>query len=433
MENSVFNVRMPSGEIAGSELSENITTLALQPVNVETLYNAAYDMYEEQLYGVAANLLLRANELTPDQPYILSELSSNFEELMDNHVALELLRDSNVAEHDALCCYLVGFNALMCGELDEALNALSRLNFFEINDDVSAYIETLESSLERADAIRSVCKLDKQNLTGWHMVINAGVLLHESPHGYDEGMSGRYCYLQDSYGLIQEGIIRLRLILEAGGVPIHRVVSAADRSSQIIALAAATMLDVPFEIWQPSDTQPGLVVIYDLKAVDDEIWKHLSRHHPGQILWVHANCWTSSPNQFTPDVMTMQYQTNFSPWDGGTMTLDPGTNESAVSEADTASEQEIAKRIVDSGIRDDSVSRNESLEAMIKTIKAVQGNAAAGIFRSQHRRSRQRKGSPVKSNFFHKTGNTANNLLFGKFCRSPAFHNLMIEIGQDML
>ena len=386
-------------ELAGAEFAEKITNLAMQPDNVNVLYDVAYTMFDQQLYAIAANLLLRANDLAPGQPGILSELSTNFEELMLNHTALDLLQNSSATEHDALCCYLLGFHALMSGDVRQAQTVIPKLKQFEIDDNVAAYIQTLEAMVERAEALAGVCKLDNQDLTGWHMVINGGVLLHESPYGYNEGMSGRYCYIQDSYSLIKEGILRLRLVFDAAGIKIDRVVSAADRSSKIIAVAAASILDVPFEVWQPGDNRHGLLVAYDLTLVDDEMWEHASTHQPGQVLWAHANCWTQ-PIPFTPDIMTMQHQTNINPWEGGAPAFDPDTKENSVSEADNASEQDIAQRIVEASISDASVSSDETLLAMLKAIKKVQGDAAAGIFKNQGRRSRQRKGSPVKSSYF---------------------------------
>ena len=53
---------------------------------------------------------------------------------------------------------------------------------------------------------------------------------------------------------------------------------------------------IPAEPWSESRAaEPGLIVVYNLAALDGDLLKSLREHRPGQILWAHASCWTSEP------------------------------------------------------------------------------------------------------------------------------------------
>src|SRR6185436_14133196 len=154
-------------------------------------------------------------------------------------------------------------------------------------------------------------------LTAWQAVINSTILLHESPHGYQEPMRGRYAFLSDRPELVREGIERLRNVLAVSGERLERVVATPSRQSRIVALAAAELLGLPFLDWSPGAERQGLVVAWSLDSVSDgDFLKALHPHGPGQRLFVHASCWTD-PFPYAPDVTTLLYQTITDPWTGG--------------------------------------------------------------------------------------------------------------------
>src|SRR4029078_12210492 len=109
----------------------------------------------------------------------------------------------------------------------------------------------IEGYLARADAARGHAPLDATDLRGWHFVLTGGLLLHISPHGFDEGMRGRYAFVPDSPATCFEGIRRVALVLDALDHRPERVLAPADRASAILAPATAIALNLPNQAWRP--------------------------------------------------------------------------------------------------------------------------------------------------------------------------------------
>jgi hypothetical protein len=387
-------------EITGDKLAGALAWARDHADDPEALYEAAFALYEQKLHDLAAGLLARADRLSPGSPTIVTELSANLEALLLHGRAAEVLRASGLVGQDAMCGYLYGYNALLSGDVEAARPIASSLR--ALDDPSLAYMgAALGGMIARADAIRGASTLDGHDLAGWHLVINSAVLLHLSPHGHEDAMRGRYAYVSDGYPLIREGLARLGLVLAAAGIAVPRVFALPDRSSQIVATAAARLLGVPLETFpEGGDARPGLVVAYDLdRAGPGDALQQLREHRPGQVLFAHASCWTD-PFPYAPDVTTYLYQQSVAPWDAGRMNVDPATREVRQSDADGSPVEALAARILEAEGEHESVSTVEQLTALVAAARRVTGDAAAGLFREGGQRLRQRAGSPVLSNRF---------------------------------
>lgn len=385
--------------IAGDELGLKVAAAAAAPDDVDALYDAAYALYEESLHDVAASLLDRANRVAPGRVDLVSELVANLEARLRYADAARVVAGSGLDGNDPLATYLAGFCAMMLGDVEVARQRVAALDCAE--GDVAFMRDELRGMVLRADALTAAgVTLDRRALTAWQAVIDGTVLLHESPYGYDDGMSGRYAYVSDSPGLMREGVERLRAWLAATGRRPPRVVAAPDRSSRILALAVARALGVPLEAWSPGDVAPGLVVAWDLDAVGDvDFLKALHRHAPGQLLFAHASAWVE-PFTYAPDVTTILYQTIANPYAGGALRGDAATGELTRSEADARDEEALAGEIL--GDERDEASATP-LDVAIAVTRALEGLPAAhamGAGRVAGHRRRQRAGSPVPSSFF---------------------------------
>ena len=384
--------------LGGAELSD-LLRAAAELDDVSALYDAAYALYEEGQHRVAATLLDRALFLAPGTSKLLSELSSNLEALMDYREAARRLRESEAAESSPICRYLLAFNELMCGELEGPRAALPAL--LESGDpQIQGMAGDLAAMLARADAVAAHTPLDARDLAGWHLVLNGSLLLHLSPHGFDAPMRGRYAYLGDSYGLLREGIERLGAVLRAGDLAPTRVISAPDRSSQILAHATATHLGLPLEPWPSEGAPAGLVVAYDLDQVGDaDVFRRLKLHAPGQILFAHVSSWTK-PFPYAPDVTTLLAQQCASPWGAERLVVDPESGEVVCSTPDEAPVEELAAQILDAELSDPSQGSLEDLCALVAAVRTAAPEHTAGLFRASGPRRRQRAGSAVPSNRF---------------------------------
>lgn len=394
-----------SDAIAGKEFADGVRG-ALEE-SPQALYELGYQLVEQGLHGIAATVLLRALRLAPGEEPLLTELCVALESQGLNAEATRFLREvPERLEHSFLCRYLLAFNVLMTGDLDEPrrlLPGLARLRAqAEGEREAPAYAhmeDRLEQMLARADAVRNVTPLDTQDLRGWHFVVTGGVLLHVSPFGFDEGMRGRYAFTQDSEERCLEGIQRVAEVLRATGLKPPRVFVLPERSSAILAHAAAQVLGVPAEPW-PSEgsEEPGLIVAYALSGLDEPVLETLSTHHAGQILWCHAVCWTQPP-PCAPDLATYLYQTNMSPW-GKRFRVDAETRKMETVPPLTGAVEELARTVVSAKSEEEPLADLPTLSALVKATKQARGSAVGGLFRREGPRRRMFTDSPVKSNRF---------------------------------
>lgn len=380
--------------LAGPELAEPIGRVAAKPDDVQALYDAAYALYEQGLQRISVALLYRANLLAPGRFEIVTELVSCLEHVLSYGEAALVADASGLADRDPLCAYLSGFNWFMVGDRERARLRLQQLT--GISDrPIPEVREALAGMIARADAIERVSALDDRALVGWHLAINGTILLHESPHGWDEPMRGRYAYVSDSPGLMREGLERLRSVL-GDRVP-SRVVAAPDRASTILGLAAASLFQRPMLPFDTSALSDALVVVWTFESVTDPTFlRALQRHAPGQVLFVHGSSWVD-PLGYAPDVTTFLYQSVTHPYLGGALRVDPQTHRVAPAEPDTRSDEELAQEILSAERDDCDKPAIESILALRDAVRDIPDAWAAGLHRSSGVRTRERAGSAVPS------------------------------------
>ena len=388
-------------EISGRELRDLVRLIVENPNDVKNLYDLAYKLYEQGAHGIAATLLNRANYVEPENFDIVTELAVNLEVLMFNDEACKVLSEATtLLNNNDFCRYLVAFNSLMTGNLDEPYQMLPSIEYSDDNE-VKAMGLRLKGMLNRAAILKKNRPLDNMDLRGWHMVLNGSFLLHISPFGLEEGMNGRYAYISDSFTLCQQGINRVKEVLKKASIVVPEIFALPDRSSQILATATSLIFECPLEDWKEENmTKPGLIVAYDLDSIDSaDILKQIAEHRSGQILWAHASCWTN-PFPFSPDITTYLYQHSASPWSGGRMVFDKKSKNVKYDTPDDSSEKEIAEKIIHAEKEDDYLDDLDDLLSIIKTLKELKGEDKPGIFKTTGKRIHQRIGSPVPSNRF---------------------------------
>jgi hypothetical protein len=386
-------------EIAGPEFAAVVRRVVEEPNNPQALYDLGYELIEQGLSGIAATALARANELSPGQPALLTELVAALERNRRSADACRYLRAApELVESDFMCRYLLAFNAVLSGDLEEPRRLLPRL-LDGAEDDHRFMAGRIQGMLLRADALHGVSALDHKDLRGWHFAITGGLLLHLSPYGIDEGMHGRYCYTQDSASRCLEGVRRVAVGLEAWGFVPPRVFALPDRNSAALALACGWMLSVPVEPWPDGGSEAqGLVVVYDLANVEESVVAALAEHRPGQALWSHAAGWTREP-PFAADLTTYLYQFNVGPWDGG-LRVNPETNSPEQAPPEVGTPEELGARIAEAEMEPGALDDLPALAALARAARTVPGEHGPGALRRDGRRRRQWEGSPVLSSYF---------------------------------
>lgn len=383
----------------GQALAEKVARCAAAPDDADALFGAAYDLYEEGQFEAAGALLYRADAVVPGQVSIVSELAGCLEKQLRYGEAALVLDVAGVVEHSPICAYLSGFCWLMSGEIERARARLSLIEG-EQPDQILFVRDALAGMVARADALRAAgIPLGEHTLTAWQAAIDGTLLLHESPHGHDEPMRGRYAFVQDSAALEREGLARLRTVLEALGRLPPRIVAAPERGARILAHAASRVFGVPREEFRPGDTAPGLFVAWTLETVEDATFlQALHDHHPGQRLFVHASGWVE-PFPYAPDVTTILHQHVTSPWTGGALTVDPETRATSRAAPDARDDARIGEEIAADTSPHESVTTEDHVVAVARALAGMD-EGAPGFARAQGKRLHQRAGGPVRSNRF---------------------------------
>ena len=385
-------------KISGQELGDLVRDTIENVNDIQVLFDLSYELFEEHQHGLAATLLSRANRLEPQDALIVPELVSNLEELMMNGEARKILLEAkDLLDESELCRYLLAYNSLMTGDLEEPFEILQTLQDVK-DENMVPIVESFGGILNRARYLKEARTLDNKDLRGWHAVLNGSLLLHCSPFG-DDSMNGRYAYMSDSYSLCREGIERVGKVIQEAGINIPCIYSLENRSSKILALATSELLGIPLKQWN-GDSEPGLIVVYDIEEIEsDDTIIQIADHRLGQILWVHASCWTY-PFPFSPDITTFLYQMKTRPWEGS-MIYDKEAKNVRQADPDESPVEEIANNIKNA-VKDESYLEDlKDILTIVNELKELKDEPSMlGIFKSQERRNRQRIGSPVPSTRF---------------------------------
>ena len=184
-------------KIAGPAWATYPSKAAENPSNVSALYDLGYQLIEQQLPDIAATVLARANDLAPGIPKLISEFCTALEDLQAFQDADRILHQNpQLLDSEPFLQYLAGFYRLMLRDIQGARFWANKAKVSD-NPQINSAFNQLKEMLARAQCLRGVSPLDERDLRGWQFVTSGSLLLHLSPYGLDEGMHGRYAFLQD--------------------------------------------------------------------------------------------------------------------------------------------------------------------------------------------------------------------------------------------
>jgi len=322
-------------------LAELASAAVRDPDSPDRLYDLGYALIDAGAPAIAAAVLWRCLALVGDSEEVVCELISALESALAYHDAVAVLEDhAALRSRSFMCQYLYAFNAAMAGRLDITRGALAQLT--PDSTETTELRETIRGICERADRVAGACALDARDLRGWHYVLTGGLVLHQSPYGFDEPMHGRYAWLADSLARVASGLARLAELVAPLGLPC--VYAPPGRDHEIVARAAAHRLGLPIALWPAVGVPaPGLIVMYDLAALPSGDLARLIQRRPDQIVFAHASPWTTD-SPLAPDVTTLLYQTLVAPWAAHAI-VDPDTRKVSESVADDRPADVIASEL----------------------------------------------------------------------------------------
>lgn len=272
----------------------------------DALYELGYQLVDVGLPRIAVPVLRRLDRDQPGDARVVQELCAAYEQSGQHAAARDLLLANPALLGTFWPRYLLCFHALSAGDLATARRAVVELTPQEPDQQVPA--DRIRAMLARADPVPDTCPLDDTDLRGWHWVMNGSVLLHLSPYGFDDGMHGRYAFLNDQPAEIHAQLQRLVSALRAADRVPSTVLACAEPGSWIVAQAVGRLLEVPVRDYEPD--VPGLVAVYDLGALTPET---LGRPGPDGLLFARAARWTQPP-PLVPDFVGLLHQYLVAPW-----------------------------------------------------------------------------------------------------------------------
>ncbi|WP_432922575.1 hypothetical protein ACQPZZ_24780 [Microbispora sp. CA-135349] len=376
-------------ELTGfADLAEAAAAVSADPGGSRALYAYGYACVERGASFLAVPALRAALRREPGSPVILRELVTAFEDEYRHGEAVSVL-----SEHEAVLTpwpdrYLLAYNALMSGDVDRAAVEADGLPFPEDEFWLPAR-GRLSGMLARAREARALGRLGPRDLRGWHFALTGGVLATLSPFGVDQGMNGRYAYLNDDFGACLYGLRRLRTVLEAAGRTPKTVSLLPGRGDLALGLAASQVLGLPAEPFAPGRTDT-VVIAYDLANVGDLV-VDLYERAAGQILYEHATCWTEPP-QVSADVSTLLCQMLVAPWDEKMYITPDG--DMARSPADDREAEELAAEILRATPTPDELP-SDTDEELARFVAGI-----APMWPADGTRDRVRSAGPVPSSRF---------------------------------
>jgi hypothetical protein len=337
-------------------LAELAAGAVRDPDSPDRLYDLGYALIDADAPAIAAAVLWHCLALVGDSEEVVCELISALESALAYADALAVLEaHAALRARSFLCRYLYAFNAAMAGRLEVTRGALGQLE--PSSDETAAMRDTIRGICERADRVAGACPLDAHDLRGWHYVLTGGLVLHQSPYGFDAPMHGRYAWLADSLPRIATGLARLATLVAPLALPC--IYAPPGRDHEIVAHAAGQRLGLPVAPWPAVGVPaPGLIVMYDLADLASADIARLIQRRPCQIMFAHASPWTTD-SPLAPDVTTLLYQTIVPPW-GAHAIVDPETRKISESAPDDRSAEAIACELAaNAGLDDTELSADE--------------------------------------------------------------------------
>ncbi len=338
-------------ELGGEDEAQLFDAALADFESVQPFYDLGYHFVDVGFHHLAVPFLERAHQLGPDRLDVAIELALTYTHQFQPERAKEVLEKFNL-NLDFWAAYEYFWARLLCNEteeigdfLRESREGLSRTRISaEMQEEIEFALDKMEEILNRLAAFPNPPLLVRD----WHFIqYGAAVLDYCDDSVTEDGLTiagGRWVAVWLSMEQIALGLRRLRRFLAEFGHYPRLVLGLPDRDSEIVARAAAAILEVPFDFYTPEQgnlTETLIVAADNRQFIDGG----LAPVQPGQILYALNLCWLEDGGA-TPDVAGLMSQVCYFPWLGGAIQVNPETQELLRTVPDTREPEAIATDLV---------------------------------------------------------------------------------------
>jgi tetratricopeptide (TPR) repeat protein len=318
--------------------------------DAEPFYALGYHFVEVRRYELAIPFLERAHALAPRREDVALELALAYNSRFRPQDARDLLQPPHLRQSfwngyeyhwaSLLCNRPQGVERFVddscAGIADAELDVHTHHTLLFVLDKMAEVLMRLQAFPDPRPLVQD-----------WHFIqYGAAILDYFDDRTAEDGLEvagGRWVVLWGSAGHIAMILHKLKRWLIALDRLPQRVVGLPDRDSEIVARAAAHLLELPFvsaEDESPAQPHTLLVAADNRQLTDSGLMPVLE----GQTLFALNQHWLHRGG-ITPDVAGVMTQTLTLPWSGENVQVDPETRRVTRPEPDTRPAHVIAQEL----------------------------------------------------------------------------------------
>lgn len=321
-------------------------------------YALGYHFVDVGRHELAIPFLERAHALAPRREDVALELALAYNSRFRPQDVRELLQPPYLRQ-SFWNAYEYHWASLLCNRpqgvaqfVEDMRAVVARSDLEEAaRDNLTFVLDKMAEVLMRLESFPEPRPL----IQDWHFIqYGAAILDYFDDRTADDGLEvagGRWVVLWGSDGHIAMILHKLKRWLAALDRLPQRVIGLPDRDSEILARAAAHLLELPFV--SAEDEAPArphtLLVAADNRLLRDKVWMPVLE---GQTLFALNQHWLHRGG-VTPDVAGVMTQMLTLPWSGENVQVDPETREVTHPKPDTRPAHVIAQELADTEPHED--------------------------------------------------------------------------------
>ncbi len=346
-------------QIEGEEEAQLFEAALADFRSVDPFHALGRHFIDVERYELAIPFLERAHTLAPNHLDVALNLAQTYTSRFRPQDARDVLQRAGL-QHDFWATYEFYWASLLCnqpaGVAEFVRDARGQVADPELNDQLRRNLTFALDKLAEVGARLRAFPDPRSLIQDWHFIQYGAVVLdYFDDRTAEDGLDmagGRWVALWASPAHIAMILHKLKRLLTALDRLPARVLGMPDRDSDIVARAAALLLEVPFDtVAVDRLAQPHTLLV----AVDNRMFGDMALLPvlEEQMLFALSTNWLHRGG-VAPDVTGVLSQSFTLPWSGANIRVDPDTREIIHPDPDTRPTEAIARDLVGTEPEDDA-------------------------------------------------------------------------------